>query len=87
MQNFHHSTGKCLERRTNDLSLIHGSFRCRCQQPCDQSIYMVSYSEGIWPSKSLNISIGDCDEGAEMCNEHYKYETKIWLKVLEKKSN
>uniref|UniRef100_A0A0M3HPY9 Amiloride-sensitive sodium channel n=1 Tax=Ascaris lumbricoides TaxID=6252 RepID=A0A0M3HPY9_ASCLU len=63
---------KCLERRTNELSDIHGSFRCRCQQPCSQSVYTVSYSAGLWPSRSLNISIGNCNDEPDICNEHYQ---------------
>ncbi|KHN70629.1 Degenerin mec-10 [Toxocara canis] len=63
---------KCLERRTNELSDIHGSFRCRCQQPCSQSVYTVSYSAGIWPSQSLNISIGNCNDEPDICNEQYQ---------------
>uniref|UniRef100_A0A7E4ZXS8 Amiloride-sensitive sodium channel n=1 Tax=Panagrellus redivivus TaxID=6233 RepID=A0A7E4ZXS8_PANRE len=70
-QVFDPAARKCLEQRTNDLSNVHGSFRCRCQQPCDQSVYTVSYSEANWPSTSLNISLGNCDKGPDLCNEHY----------------
>uniref|UniRef100_A0AC34GTL3 Uncharacterized protein n=1 Tax=Panagrolaimus sp. ES5 TaxID=591445 RepID=A0AC34GTL3_9BILA len=62
---------KCLEKRTNELGNVHGSFRCRCQQPCVQSVYTVSYSAAIWPSQSLNISLGNCHESQEECNEQY----------------
>ncbi|VDK43579.1 unnamed protein product [Anisakis simplex] len=63
---------KCLERRTNELSDIHSSFRCLCQQPCSQSVYTVSYSAAIWPSESLNVSIGNCNSEPDVCIEHYK---------------
>ncbi|VDN26849.1 unnamed protein product [Cylicostephanus goldi] len=62
----------CLEISTHELGDIHGSFKCRCQQPCNQTIYTMSYSEAIWPSQSLNISLGTCEKEAEICNEEYQ---------------
>lgn len=62
----------CLEESIQELSDIRGSFKCRCQQPCNQTIYTMSYSEAIWPSESLNITLGTCQEEPEICNEQYK---------------
>ncbi|MFH4973780.1 hypothetical protein AB6A40_000489 [Gnathostoma spinigerum] len=69
---FDNDARRCLERRTNELSDIHGSFRCRCQQPCAQSTYTVSYSAGIFPSESLKISLGNCDADPDVCNEQFQ---------------
>ncbi|GMR63025.1 hypothetical protein PMAYCL1PPCAC_33220, partial [Pristionchus mayeri] len=63
---------KCLEDRTKELGNIHSSFKCRCQQPCKQKVFTVSYSEAIWPSQSLNITLGSCDMEPDECNEHYQ---------------
>nr|CDJ91530.1 Na+ channel domain containing protein [Haemonchus contortus] len=62
----------CLEQSTHELGDIHGSFKCRCQQPCNQTIYTMSYSEAIWPSQSLNITLGTCEAEPEVCNEQYQ---------------
>ncbi|KJH48414.1 Amiloride-sensitive sodium channel [Dictyocaulus viviparus] len=53
----------------------------RCQQPCKQTIYTMSYSEAIWPSQSLNITLGTCEEEPEICNEQYK-ENAAMLEVF-----
>ncbi|PAV60388.1 hypothetical protein WR25_23574 [Diploscapter pachys] len=63
---------KCLDAHINELGGVHGSFRCRCQQPCDQSIYSVTYSPAKWPSLSLNIQFDFCNGTAIECNKHYK---------------
>uniref|UniRef100_A0A914X6W9 Uncharacterized protein n=1 Tax=Plectus sambesii TaxID=2011161 RepID=A0A914X6W9_9BILA len=63
---------RCLDARTTDLGGLHGSFRCRCQQPCHQSIYSVTYSAAKWPSQSLQIQLGACEGTPEHCNKHYK---------------
>ncbi|PAV73177.1 hypothetical protein WR25_14292 [Diploscapter pachys] len=65
---------ECLEKNTHEMGEIHGSFRCRCQQPCNQTVYTISYSEAIWPSKSLNNSLGiPCEsEDEEKCNDEYQ---------------
>uniref|UniRef100_A0A0N5AKK7 Amiloride-sensitive sodium channel n=1 Tax=Syphacia muris TaxID=451379 RepID=A0A0N5AKK7_9BILA len=62
----------CLEQRTSDLGGLHGSFRCRCQQPCKQSIYSVTYSPAKWPSHSLKVPLGACNGTGAECNQHYK---------------
>lgn len=72
---------ECLESSTHELSDIHGSFKCRCQQPCNQTVYTMSYSEAIWPSQSLNITLGTCEEEAEVCNEQYQ-ENAAMLEVF-----
>ncbi|CAJ0601742.1 unnamed protein product [Cylicocyclus nassatus] len=71
----------CLEISTHELGDIHGSFKCRCQQPCNQTIYTMSYSEAIWPSQSLNISLGTCEKEPEVCNEEYQ-ENAAMLEVF-----
>ncbi|KAK6751236.1 hypothetical protein RB195_002922 [Necator americanus] len=71
----------CLEQSTHELGDIHGSFKCRCQQPCNQTIYTMSYSEAIWPSQSLNITLGTCEEEPEICNEQYQ-ENAAMLEVF-----
>uniref|UniRef100_A0A1I7XUZ3 Amiloride-sensitive sodium channel n=1 Tax=Heterorhabditis bacteriophora TaxID=37862 RepID=A0A1I7XUZ3_HETBA len=45
----------------------------RCQQPCNQTVYTISYSEAIWPSQSLNITLGTCEKEPEECNEQYQF--------------
>ncbi|VDD90217.1 unnamed protein product [Enterobius vermicularis] len=62
----------CLEQRTSDLGGLHGSFRCRCQQPCKQSIYSVTYSPAKWPSNSLQVPLGSCTGTSSECNKHYR---------------
>ncbi|VDN04218.1 unnamed protein product [Thelazia callipaeda] len=62
----------CLDERTNELGGLHGSFRCRCQQPCKQSMYFVTYSPAKWPSRSLKMQLGLCDGTPIECNKHYK---------------
>ncbi|XGW25236.1 hypothetical protein V3C99_006564 [Haemonchus contortus] len=71
----------CLEQSTHELGDIHGSFKCRCQQPCNQTIYTMSYSEAIWPSQSLNITLGTCEAEPEVCNEQYQ-ENAAMLEVF-----
>ncbi|CAD6187406.1 unnamed protein product [Caenorhabditis auriculariae] len=62
----------CLEKHTHEVSEVHSSFKCRCQQPCNQTVYTTSYSEAIWPSQALNISLGHCEKTPEECNEEYQ---------------
>ncbi|GMT35798.1 hypothetical protein PFISCL1PPCAC_27095 [Pristionchus fissidentatus] len=69
---FNQTQRECLEQRTKDLGNIHSSFKCRCQQPCKQKVFTVSYSEAIWPSQSLNITLGTCKLEPDECNEHYQ---------------
>ncbi|CAI4226049.1 unnamed protein product [Auanema sp. JU1783] len=71
----------CLEKSSHELGDIHGSFKCRCQQPCNQTVYTMSYSEAIWPSQSLNISLGTCEKTQEECNEEYQ-ENAAMLEVF-----
>uniref|UniRef100_A0A7I4KHJ7 BMA-MEC-4 n=1 Tax=Brugia malayi TaxID=6279 RepID=A0A7I4KHJ7_BRUMA len=66
------SARRCLDKRTNELGELNGSFHCRCQQPCKQSIYSVTYSPAKWPSHSLNVQLGICNGTAAECNRHYK---------------
>uniref|UniRef100_A0A914XEE3 Uncharacterized protein n=1 Tax=Plectus sambesii TaxID=2011161 RepID=A0A914XEE3_9BILA len=63
---------RCLDSRLKQLGGVHSSFRCRCQQPCDQSVYSVSYSAAIWPSESLEIKLGSCEDTPAVCNDHYQ---------------
>uniref|UniRef100_A0AC35U3A0 Degenerin n=1 Tax=Rhabditophanes sp. KR3021 TaxID=114890 RepID=A0AC35U3A0_9BILA len=63
---------KCLDEKLQELGGVHGSFRCRCQQPCKQSIYSVTYSAAKWPSLSLQIQLGACEGSSKDCNQHYK---------------
>ncbi|VDO34392.1 unnamed protein product [Brugia timori] len=60
-----------MDKRTNELGELNGSFHCRCQQPCKQSIYSVTYSPAKWPSHSLNVQLGICNGTAAECNRHY----------------
>ncbi|PIC20254.1 hypothetical protein B9Z55_025514 [Caenorhabditis nigoni] len=80
-QVFNKNHRECLEKHTHQIGEIHGSFKCRCQQPCNQTIYTTSYSEAIWPSQALNISLGHCEKEAEECNEEYK-ENAAMLEVF-----
>uniref|UniRef100_A0A8R1HXL4 Degenerin n=1 Tax=Caenorhabditis japonica TaxID=281687 RepID=A0A8R1HXL4_CAEJA len=80
-QVFNKNHRECLEKHTHEIGEIHGSFKCRCQQPCNQTIYTTSYSEAIWPSQALNISLGHCEKEAEECNEEYK-ENAAMLEVF-----
>ncbi|VDM65202.1 unnamed protein product [Strongylus vulgaris] len=41
----------------------------------------MSYSEAIWPSQSLNISLGTCEKEPEICNEEYQ-ENAAMLEVF-----
>ncbi|KAE9550741.1 hypothetical protein FO519_006042 [Halicephalobus sp. NKZ332] len=63
---------KCLDERMSQLGGLHGSFRCRCQQPCRQSIYTVTYSPAKWPSQSLKVQLGSCNGTSTECTQHYK---------------
>uniref|UniRef100_A0A0K0FMN3 Degenerin mec-10 (inferred by orthology to a C. elegans protein) n=1 Tax=Strongyloides venezuelensis TaxID=75913 RepID=A0A0K0FMN3_STRVS len=72
-QAFNPVARKCLEEKTNQLGDVNGTIKCsECHQPCEQSVYTVSYSAAIWPSESLNITLGSCADALEKCNEHYK---------------
>ncbi|CAI5455861.1 unnamed protein product [Caenorhabditis angaria] len=73
--------GECLEKNTHEVGEIHASFKCRCQQPCNQTIYTISYSEANWPSQALNITLGHCEKTAEECNEEYQ-ENAAMLEVF-----
>lgn len=71
--------GKCLETRTNELSKVHGSFRCRCQQPCDQSIYTVFLFGTHFLSKSdSNLGVLFGCQLAEWLVRTIRYERKLW---------
>lgn len=63
---------KCLDEQLNELGGHHGSVSCKCQQPCRQSIYSVTYSPARWPSESLQIQIGTCNSTPAECTKHYK---------------
>ncbi|CAB3400023.1 unnamed protein product [Caenorhabditis bovis] len=80
-QVFNKAHRECLEQHTHAIGEIHGSFKCRCQQPCNQTIYTISYSEAIWPSQALNITLGNCEKPAEECNEEYQ-ENAAMLEVF-----
>ncbi|KAI1729851.1 amiloride-sensitive sodium channel domain-containing protein [Ditylenchus destructor] len=74
---FNSTSRKCLEEQTVQLGKMHklvgSGSRCKCQQPCEQSIYTVSYSAANWPSYSLNMSNSDaCDLGQDLCNEYFR---------------
>ncbi|KAK6013984.1 Amiloride-sensitive sodium channel, partial [Ostertagia ostertagi] len=75
-------TGRCLDARLNELGGLHGSFRCRCQQPCRQSIYSVTYSPAKWPSLSLQIQLGSCNGTNAECNKHYKENGAMFVNLL-----
>uniref|UniRef100_A0A914Y447 Degenerin mec-4/10 cytosolic domain-containing protein n=1 Tax=Panagrolaimus superbus TaxID=310955 RepID=A0A914Y447_9BILA len=77
---------KCLDERMGQLGGLHGSFRCRCQQPCRQSIYSVTYSPAKWPSQSLKIQLGSCNGTSEECTKHYK-ENGAMLEVFYEQLN
>ncbi|KAI6239127.1 hypothetical protein M3Y99_00616000 [Aphelenchoides fujianensis] len=63
---------KCLDEKFNELGGHQGSMSCKCQQPCSQSVYSVTYSPARWPSKSLQIQIGTCNSTPAECTLHYK---------------
>lgn len=46
--------------------------KCKCQQPCRQSTYYVTYSPARWPSESLKIQLGLCNSTPEECTRHYQ---------------
>ncbi|EJW79494.1 degenerin mec-4, partial [Wuchereria bancrofti] len=76
----------CLYKRTNELGELNGSFHCRCQQPCKQSIYSVTYSPAKWPLRSLNVQLGICNGTSAECNRHYK-ENSAMIEVFHKQLN
>ncbi|KAI6177484.1 hypothetical protein M3Y97_00912700 [Aphelenchoides bicaudatus] len=63
---------KCLDDQLGELGGHHGSVQCRCQQPCKQSIYSVTYSPARWPSESLQVQLGTCNSTPTECTKHYK---------------
>ncbi|KAI6188725.1 hypothetical protein M3Y98_00384900 [Aphelenchoides besseyi] len=63
---------KCLDEKFNELGGHQGSMPCKCQQPCKQSLYSVTYSPARWPSKSLQIQLGSCNATPAECTLHYK---------------
>ncbi|CAD5216182.1 unnamed protein product [Bursaphelenchus okinawaensis] len=65
---------KCLEAKLQEMGGHQGnsSMACHCAQPCRQSIYSVTYSPARWPSKSLQIQIGVCNDTPTECTKHYK---------------
>ncbi|VDN01930.1 unnamed protein product [Thelazia callipaeda] len=69
---FDEAARKCIQSSTNLPINLQDRDRCRCAQPCTQFLYTVSYSASIWPSHSLNVPVGECNDSPEECIEQYQ---------------